>query len=70
MMKAQDLPREFATEAAKGFPPVAVTATSITGTIDWQTSVYVLTAMYLLLQIIWLLWKAWDRARGKGKAGD
>lgn len=56
---------ELATEAAKGAPPVAVAAASIAGAVDWQTWVFILTAMYVLLQIIWLGWRMVDKLRGK-----
>ncbi len=69
-MKAHDFPQEFASEAIKGTPPVAVTAASLSGIVDWSSWVYVLTALYLALQIFWLGWKMYDRARGKGKEGD
>lgn len=61
---------DFAQEAIKGTPPVAVAATAAVGAVNWQEWVFILTAFYLLLQIGWLGWKAWDRARGKGKPGD
>lgn len=69
-MKPHDFPQEFATEAAKGLPPVAVAAASVTGTIDWQTWVYILTAFYLVLQILWLAWKAADKFMGKDSEED
>lgn len=64
-MKPHDFPQEFANEAAKGLPPVAVAAASVTGAVDWQTWVYILTAFYLVLQILWLAWKAIDKINGK-----
>lgn len=64
-MKPHDLPHEFATEALKGAPPVAVAAASLTGAVDWQTWVLILTAMYVVLQIAWLLWKFVDKFNGK-----
>jgi hypothetical protein len=60
-----NLPQELATEAAKALPPATVTATTIAGVIDWQTWVLVLTAMYLVLQITWLIWRFIDKAHGK-----
>lgn len=69
-MKAHDFQQEFATEAAKGLPPVAVTTASVTGAIDWQTWVYILTAFYLVLQILWLAWKAVDKFMGKDSEED
>ena len=61
---------DFAVEALKGTPPVAVAATAAVGAIDWQEWVFILTVAYLLAQLFWLGWKAWDRARGKGRPGD
>lgn len=59
--------QEFANEAAKGAPPVAVAATQMAGVIDWQTWVLILTVIYLLLQIGYLIWKYIDRAHGRNK---
>lgn len=60
----KDFPHEFASEAAKGAPPIAVAAASLTGAIDWQTWVFILTAFYVGLQILWLLWKFVEKATG------
>jgi hypothetical protein len=56
---------DLAAEAAKGAPPVAIAATSLAGAVDWQTWVFILTAFYLLMQIIFLVWKMIDKLRGK-----
>lgn len=64
-MHDHNLSTEFASEALKGAPPVAVAATTLAGIIDWQTWVMILTAMYVLMQIMWLAWKFVDKARGK-----
>ena len=64
------LPHDFAQEAVKGAPPVLVSASSLVGVIDWQTWVLVLTAFYVVLQIIYLGWKMIDRAHGRSKDGD
>lgn len=61
---------EFGIEAIKGTPPVAIAATTMAGAIDWQTWVFVLTAMYVLLQIFWLLWKFFDKLAGKPVRDD
>lgn len=64
-MSHSNLPHDFATEAAKGLPPVAVTAAQLTGSVDWETWVFILTAAYLALQIGWLLWRYADKIMGK-----
>ena len=48
---------DFATEAAKGAPPVAVAASSVVGLIDFNLVVAVLTGLYVLLQSAYLIWK-------------
>jgi hypothetical protein len=69
-MSDKSFAADFAAEAAKGTPPVTVAATSITGWVDWDLWVYVLTALFLLMQIALLGWKLWDRAWGKNRPGD
>lgn len=64
-MTHDSLPHEFATEAAKGLPPAAVAAAQLTGAVDWQTWVLILTCIYVALQIGWLVWKYVDRILGK-----
>lgn len=61
---------EFASEALKGTPPVAVAASTIAGMIDWQSWVFILTALYLVMQIFFLGWKLVDKARGKKVSDD
>ncbi len=56
---------DFAAEALKGGPPVAVAASTAMGMVDWQTWVMVLTAIYVLMQIVWLGWKFVQKAQGK-----
>jgi hypothetical protein len=60
---------DFATEAAKGTPPVLVAGSAMMGAVDWQTWVFILTAIYLLMQIIWLGWKFVQKARGEKADG-
>ena len=69
-MRAHDFPQEFMTEAAKGAPPVAVAAATIMGAVDWQMWVLILTAAYVVLQIVWLLWRFADKAMGKNTDDD
>lgn len=70
MIDERSFSTEFAGEALKGAPPVAVAATTLAGAVDWQTWVFILTAIYILMQIGWLAWKFVDRFRGKTDAGE
>lgn len=70
MIDERSFSTEFAGEALKGAPPVAVAATTLAGAIDWQTWVFILTAFYVLLQILWLVWKFADKLLGKKVEGD
>lgn len=58
---------EFAEQALKGSPPVAVTAGMLAG-MQMQDWVFALTLVYLLLQIGYLAWK-WIRDI-RNNAGD
>lgn len=64
MIDERSFSTEFAVEAMKGAPPVAVAASTLSGAIDWQTWVMILTALYVLMQILWLGWRFVDKARG------
>lgn len=55
---------DFASEAAKGVPPVAVAASGIVGLVDLNVIVALLTAAYVLLQGAYLIWKWRREARG------
>lgn len=68
-MYEHDFTTDFASEAAKGAPPAVVATTAMIGAIDWQSWVFILTALYLVMQIAWLGWKFVDRARGKKSDG-
>jgi hypothetical protein len=46
---------ELAGEIAKAAPPLAIVATSVTQAIDWQEIVYILTALWLAVQIAWFV---------------
>ncbi|TKA90385.1 hypothetical protein [Halopseudomonas bauzanensis] len=41
--------------AAKAAPAVAVAATGATGAVDWTSVAYMLTALYMVLQILLLV---------------
>lgn len=41
--------------AAKVAPAVVVAATGVTGTVDWTSVAYMLTALYMVLQIVLLI---------------
>ena len=41
--------------AAKAAPAVVVAATGVTGTVDWTSVAYMLTALYMVLQIVLLI---------------
>jgi membrane protein implicated in regulation of membrane protease activity len=69
-MSQHNLSTDFSVEALRGAPPVAVAATSVTGLVDWNVWVLILTALFLLLQIAWLGWKMIDRALGKSRPHD
>lgn len=53
------------TEAVKASPPVAVIAATAAG-MSLQDWVFVLTLLYLGVQIGWLLWKWYRALRTKG----
>lgn len=64
-MTHDSFPHDFAREAAKSLQPVTVAATQLTGAVDWQTWVLILTAVYVAMQIVWLMWKFADKVTGK-----
>lgn len=49
----------------KAVPPIAVTGLSAGG-VSLQDWVYILTLVYLVLQIAYLVWKFWRRSRNAG----
>lgn len=63
---SQDLVNTATAEAAKGMPPLIVTATAQTNGWSQADIVTALTIVYLLLQIGWLIWK-WRRAAKTGE---
>ena len=58
-MNTQDHATEIGTGIVKLAPPVYVAGTSVMGVIDWQLWVYVLTAIYLVMQISAHAYKNW-----------
>lgn len=59
-MQDHSFTTEFASEAAKGAPPVAVATGSIIGVIDINWILAAATICYVILQGAYLLWK-WRR---------
>jgi hypothetical protein len=53
------------TEAVKASPPIAVLGATVYG-MTLQDWVFVLTLIYLVIQIGWLLWKWWKAFSTKG----
>ena len=59
---------EIGTGIVKLAPPVYVAGTSLMGVIDWQMWVYVVTLIYLIMQVIQFVYEKWIkpwRKRGK-----
>lgn len=61
-----DFPTEFATEAAKGAPPVVVTVGSLVGMIDINWWLAAATLFYVVMQSAYLIWK-WRREADGGR---
>lgn len=49
---------------AKASPAIGVAATGATGTVDWSAVAYMLTAVYMVLQILLLVPKYRQMLRG------
>lgn len=62
-MSKQELLHSTAVEAAKGTPPVIVTATAQINAWTGADVITFLTITYLALQIMWLLWRWWKSAK-------
>ena len=64
-----DHAHEIGTGIVKLAPPIYVAGTSFMGLIDWQMWVYVLTAVYLVMQMIKFVYdnwiKPWKKKRGR-----
>lgn len=55
--------QDTAVAIAKASPAVAVAATGATGAVDWTSVAYMLTALYMVLQILLLVPKYRDMFR-------
>lgn len=65
-MDKSEIIRTTAIEAAKGAPPVSVSIISQVDGWTMANTVTMLTVVYLLLQIGWLIWQ-WFQARQRAK---
>ncbi|MCL8302181.1 hypothetical protein [Pseudomonas mosselii] len=53
-MSANQAAQDTAVALAKAAPAIGVAATGATGTVDWSSVAYMLTALYMVLQIVLL----------------
>ncbi|BBV94908.1 hypothetical protein VST45_27720 [Pseudomonas aeruginosa] len=54
-MSANQAAQDTAIALAKASPAIGVAATGVTGAVDWSAVAYMLTAVYMLLQILLLV---------------
>ncbi|ORL64416.1 hypothetical protein [Pseudomonas putida] len=54
-MSANQAAQDTAIAVAKAAPAIGVAATGVTGTVDWSAVAYMLTALYMVLQIVLLV---------------
>lgn len=54
-MSANQTAQDTAVALAKAAPAIGVAATGVTGTVDWSAVAYMLTALYMVLQILLLV---------------
>lgn len=54
-MSANQVTQDTAIALAKASPAIGVAATGVTGAIDWSAVAYMLTALYMVLQILLLV---------------
>lgn len=54
-MSANQAAQDTAIAVAKAAPAIGVAATGATGTVDWSAVAYMLTAFYMVLQIVLLV---------------
>ncbi|WP_216891451.1 hypothetical protein [Pseudomonas putida] len=54
-MSANQAAQDTAIAVAKAAPAIGVAATGVTGTVDWSAVAYMLTALYMVLQILLLV---------------
>ena len=67
-MSADQVAQDTAIALAKVSPAIGVAATGVTGTVDWSAVAYMLTALYMVLQILLLVPKYRQMLRDwKGK---
>lgn len=62
-MSTSQLANDATIAAAKVAPALAVVGTGVTGTINWTDVAYMLTAAYMVLQIVLLIPKYRDMFR-------
>jgi hypothetical protein len=53
-MSANQAAQDTAVALAKASPAIGVAATGATGAVDWSAVAYMLTALYMVLQIVLL----------------
>lgn len=53
-MSANQAAQDTAIALAKASPAIGVAATGVTGAVDWSAVAYMLTALYMVLQILLL----------------
>ena len=68
-MSKQELAHTAVMEAAKGTPPVIVATTATAQSRTGADIVTALTIVYLVLQILSLLWKWWKSVKSGGVQG-
>ena len=67
-MTANQAAQDTAIALAKASPAIGVAATGVTGAVDWSAVAYMLTALYMVLQIFLLVPKYRQMVRDwKGK---
>jgi membrane protein YdbS with pleckstrin-like domain len=54
-MSADQVAQDTAIALVKVSPAIGVAATGVTGTVDWSAVAYMLTALYMVLQILLLV---------------
>ncbi|WP_122761668.1 hypothetical protein [Pseudomonas viridiflava] len=54
-MSTHPFAQDTAIALAKASPAIGVAATGATGAVDWSTVAYMLTAIYMVLQILLLI---------------
>ncbi|SOS36798.1 putative membrane protein [Pseudomonas syringae group genomosp. 3] len=55
MMSTNQFAQDTAIALVKASPAIGVAATGATGAVDWSTVAYMLTAFYMVLQILLLI---------------